>query len=104
MGEYSDREPDTYFSYVAALNIEERNELDEYLRGLPEFKDWDDAGTLLRLKEKVLEASARSGAAAESIESAYSDIMVLYGRYRDLHDALRRKVKAWWRAMVAEAA
>jgi hypothetical protein len=104
MGEYSDREPDTYFSYIAELSIEERNELDEYLRGLPEFKDWDDAGTLLRLKEKVLEASARSGASAESIEMAYSDFLVLHGRYRDLHDALRRRVKAWCRAMVEEAA
>lgn len=104
MGEYCDREADTYFSYVAALNIEERNDLDEYLRGLPEFREWDDAGTLLRLKEKVLEASAGSGASADAIEGAYRDILTLYGTYRELHDLLRRRVKAWCRAMVDEPA
>lgn len=104
MGDYSERETDTYFSYVAALNIEERNDLDEYLRGLPEFKQWDDAGTLLRLKEKVLEASARSGASGQAIDEACRDILLLHNRYRELHDALRQRVKNWCRSMAEEPA
>jgi hypothetical protein len=104
MGEYSEPEADTFFSYIAALSIEERNELDEYLRALPEFNDWDDAGTLLRLKEKVLEASAHSGTSRDAIDEGYRDILQLYGRYRELHNVLRRRVKAWCRAMVDEPA
>lgn len=104
MGEYSERETCEYFGHLAVLNVEERNDLDEHLRGLPEFKEWDDSGTLLRLKEKVLEASARYGAAAPAIDEAYREILTLYGRYRELHDIMRRKAKDWCRAMVDEPA
>jgi len=104
MGEFSDRETCDFFGHLAVLSIEERNDLDEYLRGLIEFKEWDDTGTLLRLREKVLEASARSGASAEAIDEAYGQILLRYGRYRELHELLRRKAKAWCRAMADEPA
>ena len=104
MSEFGDREPYDFYGHVATLSIDERNELDEYLRGLPEYAQWDDQGTLLRLKERVLEASARSGATAASLDEAYGQFLLLYGRHRELQNALRRKAKAWCRAMVDEPA
>ena len=104
VSEFGDREPYTFFGHVAILNNEERNDLDEYLTGLPEYKEWDDAGTLLRLKGRVLEASARSGAPPRAIDEAFGDFLLLYGRNRELLDTLRRKAKAWCRAMADEPA
>ena len=102
MAEFGERETCDFFGHLALLNVDERNDLDEYLRGLPEFKEWDDAGGLLRLKERVLEASARSGAPPRAIDEAYDDFLLLYARHRELQDTLRRKAKAWCRAMVDE--
>lgn len=104
MSEFSERETCDFFGHRAVLSIEERNDLDEYLWTLPEFKEWDEAGLMLRMKEKVLTASARCGATAESIDEACRQIAELYGRHRELQDTLRRKIKAWCRAMVDEAA
>lgn len=100
MSEFSEREQCDFFGHLAVLSIDERNDLNEYLGSLAEFKEWDDAGTLLRLKEKVLEASVRSGASATAINEAYADILELYGTHRELQDTLRRKAEAWCRAMV----
>lgn len=104
MSEFSERETCDFFGHRAVLSIEERNDLDEYLWSLSEFKEWDEAGLMLRLKEKVLKASARCGAPAESIDEVYKQIVDLYGRHRELQHTIRRKIKAWCRATVEEAA
>jgi len=104
LGEFSEREPCDCFGHAARLTIEEKNDLDEYFRSLPEYKEWDDAGLMLRLKEQVLTASVRTGATSAAIDEAYRQIVQLYGRHRDLQDTIRRKIKAWCRAMVDEAA
>jgi len=100
VSDFSEREPHTFFGYVTALNIDERNELDEYLRGLPEFNEWDEAGFLLGLTQKLLKASTRSGATADAVEGACEQLRADFRKYKDLEDNLRRKVKAWCRAMV----
>lgn len=100
MSDFSEREPHTFFGYLAVLNIDERNELDEYLRGLPEFKDWDETGFLLGLKQKLLKASAASVATAGALDDACQQLRADYRKYKDLEDNLRGKVKAWCRAMV----
>lgn len=104
MGDFSEREPCDSFGHVARLSIEEKNDLDEYFRSLPEYKEWDNAGLMLRLKEQVLTASVRSGATPEAIDEAYRQIVQLYCRHRDLQDTIRRKIRAWCRAMVDEPA
>lgn len=104
MSEFSERERHSFFGHVAILSIDEQNDLDEYLYSLPEFKDWDEAGFILGVKQKLLKASASSGATAKSIDGTCNELRTDFRRYKELEQILRRKVKAWCRAMVEEAA
>jgi hypothetical protein len=104
MNEYSDREPHTFFGHTAILSIEERNELDEYVTGLPEFQKWDEAGFLLGLKQKLLKASFCTGGTAKAIDEACEQLRPDFKKYKELGEQLRRKVKTWCRAVLEDAA
>lgn len=104
MSDYSERETHDFFGYLATLNIDERNELDEYLRSLPEFREWDELGFMLGVKQELFKASAASGATAASIGEASDRIRLDFRKYKEVSEILRRKVKAWCRAMVDEPA
>lgn len=104
MAEYSERETHSFFGHAANLSIEERNDLDEYLTGLPEFKEWDEAGFVLGVKQKLLKAAISSGATDKWVDEACEKLRVNYRRYKELEQILRCKVKTWCRAMVDEPA
>jgi hypothetical protein len=104
MASFSDREQSSFFGYLAMLNVEERNELDEYLNSLPEFKEWDELGFLLGLERNMLKASARSACSADFREESCKSLLPKFRRYKDLGEILRRRVKNWCKAMVEEAA
>ena len=104
MNEYGDREAHAFFGHTATLSIDERNDLDEYLTGLPEFQEWDEAGFLLGVRQKLLKASFSTGATAKAIDEACEQLRPAFRRYKELGGILRRKVKAWCRAMVDEPA
>lgn len=100
MNDFSEREPYTFFGHTAVLSIEERNDLDEYLNGLPEFREWDETGFLLGLRQKLLRDSVRSGRAAGPLDETCERVRLEFRRYKELAEILRRKVKTWCRAMV----
>jgi hypothetical protein len=104
VNEFSDREPHDFFGYTATLNIDERNDLDDYLKGLAEFREWDEAGFVLGLKQKLLKASAAKGATAGSINEACDQARLDFRKYKELGESLRRKVKGWCRAMADDPA
>lgn len=104
MAEFGERETCDFFGHLALLSIDERNDLDAYLRGLPEFMEWDEAGFLLGVKQKLLKASASSGATATSIDDACNMLRTDFRSYKELEKVLRAKTKAWCRAMVDEVA
>lgn len=100
---FSDRERHSFFGHVAVLSIEEENELHEYLNALSEFKEWDETGFRLGLRQKLLKASARSGATADSIKQSCDEILVDFHKYKELGENLRCRVKNWCRAMAEES-
>jgi hypothetical protein len=104
MGEFSERETHSFFGHVANLSIEERNDLDEYLIGQPEFKEWDEAGFVLAVKQKLLKAAISSGATDKWVDEACEKLRLNFRSYKDLEQTLRRKVKTWCRAMVEDPA
>jgi hypothetical protein len=104
VSEFSDREPHSFFGHVATLSIEERNDLDEYLNGLPEFRQWDEAGFVLGVKQKLLKAAISSGATDKWFDEACESLRLNFRTYKELEQILRRKVKTWCRAMVDEPA
>lgn len=104
VSEFCDRETHVFFGHAANLSIEERNDLDEYLIGTPEFKEWDEAGFVLRVKQKLLKAAISSGATDKWVDEACEKLRLNFHRYKELEQLLRRKTKAWCRAMVEEPA
>lgn len=104
MAEFSERETHSFFGHTASLSIEERNDLDEYLIGLPEFKEWDEAGFVLGAKQKLLKAAISSGATDKWVDEACEKLRLNFRRYKELEQILRRKVKTWCHAMVEEPA
>jgi hypothetical protein len=104
MPEYSERETHSFFGHAANLTIDERNDLDEYLVTQPEFKEWDEAGFVLGLKQKLLKAAISSGATDKWVDEACEKLRLNFRRYKELEQILRRKVKTWCRAVVDEVA
>ena len=104
MSEFSERETHVFFGHAANLSIDERNDLDEYLTSLPEFKEWDDAGFVLGVKQKLLKAAISSGASDKWVDETCEKLRLTYRRYKELEHTLRCKVKTWCRAMVDEMA
>lgn len=104
MSEYSERETHSCFGHAANLTIDERNELDEYLTALPEFKEWDEAGFVLGAKQKLLKAAISSGATDKWVDEACEKLRLNFRGYKKLEQTLRQKVKTWCRAVVDEPA
>lgn len=99
MSEYSERETHSFFGHAANLSIDERNDLDEYLIGLPEFKEWDEAGFALGVRQDLIKAAFGRGVAEKSLDEACDGLRIHFRRYKDLEQILRRKVKTWCRAI-----
>jgi hypothetical protein len=104
MPEYSDREQCSYFEHLAVLNLDERNDLDEYLNGLPEFKEWYEVGFLLELERELLKASAKVAGSSECRHELCKSLLPLFRQHKELGLILRKKVRNWCKAMVNEAA
>jgi hypothetical protein len=103
MPDYSDREQCSLFGYIAILNVDERNELDAYLSGLTEFKEWDELGFLMGLQRAALKGFAKSMGSPEVMEEFVKPLLPRFRRYKELEGILKEKVKNWCKAMVDEA-
>lgn len=76
----------------------------DFLRSLLEFKQWDETGFMMGVKQKMLKASARAAGRAESLAESREELRQDFRKYKELEDTLRQKVKNWCRAMAEELA